>query len=223
MNRELVPEPAPYRLPDLIKFPRTRHLVDMGSGTRDDLRMTDSEARTFLALGSQAGYSVKVEEKLDGANLGFSIDEATGMICAQNRSHYVNSTSHTQFKRIPAYIAERDAGIRKVCVKGRVLYGEWLYATHSVEYTHLPGYFLAFDIYVHVKRAFLSRAALRRALDGTEINIVPEFRIQATQSELELEQLVRVAHEEKSAYGDTPIEGLYVRLDMVTGWWSARK
>jgi hypothetical protein len=35
-----------------------------------------------------------------------------------------------------------------------ILFGEWCYAVHSVRYTHLPDWFLAFDVWVRAASAF---------------------------------------------------------------------
>ena len=77
------------------KFPRTHHILDAGGKavTRDDLLLDDGE----IALFCNGTTLVWVEEKVDGANLGISITK-DGKIVAQNRSHFVNSASASQFK-----------------------------------------------------------------------------------------------------------------------------
>ncbi len=51
------------------RFPHTPHLAWLGSGpVRDDKVFTPQEANDFLSDG------VSVEEKIDGANIGFSLD-----------------------------------------------------------------------------------------------------------------------------------------------------
>ena len=49
-------------------------------------------------------HDVVIEEKIDGANIGFSIAE-DGKVMAQNRSHFVNSATHPQFKHIDEWIS----------------------------------------------------------------------------------------------------------------------
>jgi atypical dual specificity phosphatase len=72
---------------DFFKYPRTRHCYDTGNSvSRDDLLLTATEFETTFLQGRH----VTVEEKVDGANLGLSIDPDNGAIRAQNRSHYVN-------------------------------------------------------------------------------------------------------------------------------------
>lgn len=50
------------------RFPHTPHLAWLGSGpVRDDKILTPQEARAFLT------YPVTIEEKNDGATIGFSL------------------------------------------------------------------------------------------------------------------------------------------------------
>ena len=43
---------------------------------------------------------------------------------------------------------------------GTILFGEWLYAQHSISYSNLPDYFLAFDLYNKKKKLFYNRDIL---------------------------------------------------------------
>ena len=57
---------------DFYRFPHTPHLAWLGSAPpRDDKVLTPQEAKSFLSA------DVLVEEKVDGANLGFSVDAAS--------------------------------------------------------------------------------------------------------------------------------------------------
>ena len=67
---------------DFIKFPRTHHLIVLSKNVdRDDLFMDKTEAKPYYT------ETVNVEEKIDGANLGISLDPETKKILLQNRSH----------------------------------------------------------------------------------------------------------------------------------------
>ena len=79
----------------LVKFPRTEHVLDAGGSgvTRDDLLMDAADARIFY----NGELVVAAEEKVDGANVGLSIDRDTMTVVAQNRSHFVNSATQVQF------------------------------------------------------------------------------------------------------------------------------
>jgi atypical dual specificity phosphatase len=156
------------------KFIRTRHLLDLGGATRDDLVVPPDElARHF---GSR--QHVIVEEKIDGANLGISLGDS-GQLQVQNRSHYVSSNDQAQFSLLPAWLDGKREALLEILraeeglQERYVLYGEWMVATHSIEYTHLPDWFVAFDLYDRVESRFFSRAELRARLEGTGIMQVP--------------------------------------------------
>lgn len=172
---------------DLFKFPRTKHLFDAGGSgvSRDDLLMDPGEEGAFYSKVSKGkgargkatggGKLVAMEEKVDGANLGISIDPDTLQFKVQNRSHFINSKTHRQFGILDSWLSEHSEGLFKVlgADPGRnVLFGEWLYATHSIAYTRLPDYFLAFDIYDRVVGKFLSWRERNRCLEGTGIHPV---------------------------------------------------
>ena len=152
----------------LFKFPRTRHLFDAGGSgvSRDDLLMDASEEKRFYSTRQQQ-ILVAVEEKVDGANLGISIGSDM-KVYVQNRSHYVNSKTHRQFSALDSWLAEHSSSLYDVLEPGRhVLFGEWLYAKHSIHYKELPGYFLAFDIYDKKTNQFYSWRERNRLLESS--------------------------------------------------------
>ena len=158
----------------LFKFPRTRHLFDAGGNgvSRDDLLMDPSEEKLFYTTKRDKQVTVAIEEKVDGANLGISIGEDMKLYI-QNRSHYINSKTHRQFSSLDTWIAENSASLYDVLEpKKHVLFGEWLYAKHSIHYTSLPGYFMAFDIYDREAGRFYSLKERNRLLEGTGIPVV---------------------------------------------------
>lgn len=169
---------------DLFKFPRTKHLFDAGGSgvSRDDLLMDPGEERSFYTparprgrrpLPSQTPVLVAIEEKVDGANLGISIGTDLKLY-VQNRSHFVNSKTHKQFSTLDAWLAENSPALHEILEPGRhILFGEWLYAKHSIHYTRLPGgYFMAFDLYDRKVGRFFSWRERNRQLEGSGIPVV---------------------------------------------------
>ena len=78
---------------DFFRFPHTPHLAWLGEGSpRDDKVLSPVEAAELLEA------HVLVEEKLDGANLGFSIGP-DGAVRAQNRGQYLIEPYGGQFAR----------------------------------------------------------------------------------------------------------------------------
>lgn len=164
----------------LMKFPRTPHLIDLGGATEDDIvSIRDngsgdgSETAAWPEWLVPSGTAIVVTEKLDGANLGISLAPHSRAFVVQNRSHYIASESHRQFQALDGFLAEHRESLfailnRDPLFPGRfVLYGEWLAATHSVEYTSLQSLFYAFDLYDRETRQFWDRKSLELLLDAS--------------------------------------------------------
>ncbi len=169
---------------ELYKFPRTRHLFDAGgsSVSRDDLLLDKGEENGYYTPKSSRGNAqpqpviVAIEEKVDGANLGISINSRDMSISVQNRSHYVNSKTHRQFNTLDTWLSEHSSDLYDVIEPDRhVLFGEWLYAKHSIHYTKLQGYFMAFDIYDRKCDKFYSWRERNRLLANTGIPVVRQI------------------------------------------------
>lgn len=131
---------------------------------------------------------------------------------AQNRAHFVNSSTHPQFKALDSWIVEHGAELHAI-LEGpgrRVLYGEWLYARHSIWYTNLPSYFLAFDIYDCQRACFLSRTERQAVLASTSIQPVP---LLAKQVFLGPDQLRALLNQPSLLAPGSKVEGIYLRVD----------
>lgn len=194
----------------ITKFPRTRHLLNLGAATRDDLILSFADAASFLSL--DAGITITIEEKVDGANMGISIDEDTLVFRVQNRSHYVNSKSHEQFRKLDSWLQRHSNDLRAVIEPGRtIVFGEWLYAQHSVAYSKLPDLFLIFDILDLQTGQYLARSVICDKLQGTSLHQVPSIRHPSRG--LSIESLRLLATETTSDFYDGMIEGIYVRRE----------
>jgi len=91
----------------------------------------------------------------------------------QNRSHYVNSSSATQFQKLDSWLKEHSAELHTILRPGRdILFGEWLALCHSVHYTRLPDVFLAFDVFDRKKGKFISTRRRDALLEATTIQSV---------------------------------------------------
>lgn len=185
-----------------FRFPHTPHLAWLGPGQpRDDKVLSPIEARAFLT------DDVVVEEKVDGANLGFSVD-AHGVLQAQNRGSYIDlDAPQGQWKPLKRWLATRQFALAEALTPSLMLFGEWCYATHSVRYTRLPDWFLAFDVYDRAVGAFWSvdrRDALARSLD---IVVVPELQ----RGPLDVEGLKALLGGSRISEGQA--EGVYVRRE----------
>ncbi len=150
----------------LRKYPRTPHLETSRLQPGDD----DLDAVRFAAI---KGAHVVVEEKLDGANSAISFDSA-GRLLLQSRGRFLTGgPRERQFASLKAWAATIAAPLRDRIDDRYVVYGEWLYAKHTVFYDALPHYFCEFDVYDRVGERFLSTPARRALLDGLPIVSVP--------------------------------------------------
>lgn len=175
--------------------------------TRDDLLLGRDDEALFL------GMRVSVEEKLDGANLGVSIG-ADGAVRFQNRAHYITAASAGQFRALDAWLAEHRFELFDLLRPERdILFGEWLYARHSVAYNRIPGYFIAFDLFDTETGRFLSRRRRDECLVHTTISVAPLVFEGVLGSKERLLGLL----DRSSAFGTAPIEGLYLRVDEQPG------
>jgi len=185
-----------------FRFPHTPHIAWSGVGRpRDDKVLSTCEVHELL------GHEVVVEEKIDGANLGFSVDE-TGALRAQNRGSYLSvEEGRGQWKPLKRWLAPRTEGLVEALFPDLILFGEWCYAVHSIHYTRLPDWFLAFDVYDRARGVFWSAA--RRDAFAVELglSVVPTLG-SGTFDVAGLRALLGT-----SRLTDDPAEGLYVRSD----------
>src|SRR5690606_887302 len=105
------------------------HLRWLGEGQpRDDKVLGPDEVEALL------GAEVVVEEKVDGANLGFSTSD-DGVLRVQNRGSYLRPDHlHPQFRLLFRWLASREEALVEALWPDRMLFGEWCYAVHSVRY-----------------------------------------------------------------------------------------
>jgi hypothetical protein len=185
-----------------FRFPRTPHLAWLAPGEpRRDKVLSPLEAQVLLS------HQVIVEEKVDGANLGFSIDEA-GDLRAQNRGAFLlPENSHPQFKPLFRWMAQRRSALVKALAPDLMLFGEWCYAVHAVQYTALPDWFLAFDVYDRADGQFWSAARRDDLVRQIGVSQVPEIAA----GRFDFTALKSLLGPSKLTTG--PVEGIYVRYD----------
>ena len=203
------------------KFPRTQHLVNLGSATRDDL-VVDQKVDDLMSL-AHYGDSIDICEKVDGAQIGISMN-ADFSFKVQNRSHYVNSKSHFQFKELDKWLSKFSQDLYSVIDEDLILFGEWMYCTHSIEYDQLPSYFLAFDLYDKIEKKFYSRQRLLAKLQNTQLSPVPSI-LSSDFKQLGTTSIQKTLVEEKmsqsSSFGSHQMEGLYIKVNK-NGWVTHR-
>jgi hypothetical protein len=153
-------------IPPMNKYPRTRHI----EGSRLQPGDEDLESAPFSEL---AGRHLVVEEKMDGANAAVRFD-SEGALLLQSRGHYLQGGAREKHFNLFKRWASAHAPALLARLGDRyVLYGEWLYAKHTIFYDALPHYFLEFDVLDTTDGTFLSTPRRRELLDGAPVVSVP--------------------------------------------------
>lgn len=152
---------------------------------------------------------VIIEEKIDGSNLGISLSEDNQFIF-QNRGKVIASTSATQWKSLDTWTTNHPELWELLEGGNTILFGEWCYAKHSLHYTRLPGYFVAFDLYLKKEKCFLSRSEFERRMEPTTI---PLIRVIVRDVILPNKDAYKVLLDTPSAFHDGFVEGIYIRID----------
>jgi protein-tyrosine phosphatase/tRNA uridine 5-carbamoylmethylation protein Kti12 len=200
---------------NFFKFPRTVHLYNLGSASRDDLLLDKQKQNEFL------NTKIYVEEKIDGANMGISINPLDLSICFQNRSHFVNSKYHFQFENLDAWRDKHSNDLFQIIEPGRhILFGEWLYSQHSIPYKKLPGYFVSFDLYDRKEKKFYSRPRLEKLLENTSIPLIKCIKVGEFKKLQDIIALVKTVSEYRG--DDGLVEGVYIKQSDDDEWISRR-
>ena len=184
-----------------FKFPHTPHLIWLAkSPCREDKVLSPIEAREFLE------GDITIEEKVDGGNIGFSLDES-GSLQVQNRGSYLTRGSHPQFQPLWPWIDARRFALIDSLRPDLMLFGEWCFAVHSVPYNRLPDWFLGFDVYDRAEGRFWSVDRRDSWLANLGLATVPRL----ARGQFSLERLRSLIG--TSTITEGPMEGIYLRHD----------
>ena len=154
----------------IFKYPRTKHL----EGSRLQKGDEDLSQVPFIDI---LGKYIVIEEKVDGANSAISFSE-DGELLLQSRGHYLTGGYRERhFDLLKQWASIHQNEFFKVLGTRYVMYGEWLYAKHSVYYDLLPHYFMEFDVFDKVDKVFLStkrRMELLKALPVESVKVLAD-------------------------------------------------
>jgi RNA ligase len=196
---------------DFTKYPRTPHLFG-SRGTDDDKHLGDAESLRFVA-----DPSLVVEEKLDGTNVGIHFTSG-GRLVLQCRGHEITPGMHAQYDLFKQWTMAKRHVLESMLEDRLILFGEWLYARHSVHYRRLPHYFFEFDIFDKDQQAFLALAERLALIEGTGVLTVPVIHRGPATSE-KLVELIgpsrfdSVFENPLTGRTDNLMEGLYLRTE----------
>ena len=150
----------------IYKYPRTPHL----EGSRLQPGDEDLASIPFREI---AGRYIVVEEKLDGANSGISFDSG-GRLFLQSRGHFLDGGGRErQFGLLKTWANIHQQALWDLLADRYVLYGEWLFAKHTIFYDALPHYFFEFDVLDTHTDEFLSTERRLELFDGSPLVSVP--------------------------------------------------
>jgi hypothetical protein len=203
---------------DFNKYPRTPHLFG-SKGTEDDKHLGESESNKFIA-----DQSLIVEEKIDGTNVGIHFS-ASGEQVLQCRGHLITEGMHPQYDLFKQWAMVKRAVLEEMLLDRYILFGEWVYARHTIHYRNLSHYFFEFDIYDKQSQVYLDLETRLGMLAETGIQTVPVLH----RGELKRSELVDlIGPSQFDSYFENPIsnrpdqlmEGIYLRTEsrgVVTG------
>ena len=151
---------------NIIKYPRTPHI----QGSRLQPGDEDLRQRPFSDI---AGKYVVLEEKIDGANSAISFTD-DGNLRLQSRGHFLTGGYRERhYDLMKQWGAVQKDRLYEVLGHRYIMYGEWMYAKHSIYYDALPHYFMEFDVLDCETGKFLDTPSRLELLKDAPICHVP--------------------------------------------------
>lgn len=214
---------------EIYKYPRTPHL----EGSR--LQPGDEDL-SQVSFSEIAGKHLVIEEKLDGANSAISFD-GNGEMLLQSRGHYLTGGYRERhYNMMKQWAMVHKDIFYEVLGTRYIMYGEWMYAKHTVYYDALPHYFLEFDILDKENGIFLDTPSRNELLRELPIVSVPVLGTGAYKTRNEMLKLLgrsnyvtgnqmgslyqsalKLGLDLEKTYGDTELsglmEGLYIKVE----------
>ncbi len=154
-----------------------------------------------------------VQEKVDGANMGISWQDGPIL---RNRNHILkkgyiekNTPAKLQFRPAWNWLHKHEGEIKMIsdlCYSPITIYGEWMFAKHSIYYDRLPDLFLAYDIWSVEDREFFSPDIVSELLDKTSISYIRSKKIILNS----IKEVISLS-EIESDYRDGTREGIVIK------------
>lgn len=172
------------------KYPKTPYL-NFSPGYENGDRYIDTK--------DLLGKPLAITVKKDGSCVTLSRDT-----CGARNGH---DAEHPSFNMLKA----RHAALKDAIPEGIQLFGEWLYARHSIHYTGplaLRDYFQVFAVYDQNEQLFLGQDDVQIMCDDLDLVMVERAAVVCYYAEWELIQGISVAGEAAIARGE---EGVVVK------------
>ena len=154
-----------------------------------------------------------VQEKVDGANMGVSWSDGPIL---RNRKHILkkgyiktDTPAKIQFRSAWNWLHKHENDIKKVmkwCHSPITIYGEWMFAKHSIFYDKLPDLFLAYDIWCVDDQNFLSPDVVSEILDRTSIQYIKSEKLTLNS----IQDIIQLS-EKESDYRNGIREGIVIK------------
>lgn len=177
----------------MSKYPRTPHLPWSPGGTSDDKKIKSIDY--FL------DKNIIIPEKMDGSN-----------VCLQSNNCFARS--HSSQPNHPSFDAFKSlhSQVKHLIPDNLQIFGEWLFAKHSIYYDNLPSWLMIFGVRDLKNKTWASWEEV--ALWGQELKVatVPLlFEGAAPDKEDKLINLINNFTDQKSSLGEAR-EGIVIRL-----------
>ena len=153
----------------IFKYPSTAHIEGSGIQKGDD--------KEIVPFEHLFGKRLVIEEKEDGANTGISFNENTLELQLQSRGHFLTGNDWPEFDPFKTWANTWTDKLFDMIGTKYVMYGEWMYAFHSVYYDRLPHFFMEFDLYDKENKVFLDTPTRHAITKGDLIVSVPVLEI----------------------------------------------
>ena len=173
------------------KYPRTPHLL-WSEGI-------NSEERIIASVDGLLNTPLVLTEKMDGSN-----------VCLERESVYARSHNdapqHESFNALKAL----HAAVRHSIPLEWQVFGEWLWARHSIAYERLPAYLLLFGIRDQSNGMWLAWDEQERWVAAQGLSLVPLLWQGVCHTEEELRERIQ-AHKDRPTCSQEQ-EGVVVRV-----------
>ena len=175
-------------------FPRIKHMYNSPGRSPDDLRSDKDWFNSF------SGKYIIITEKLDGENTGI-----TNISCyARSKIPTLNPWSVNIRRDIFPFVKD-------LISDDEIVFGENLYAIHSIKYNHLSSYFHIFAVYNTKLEVWYSWSDVEMFAKILDLPTVPVLFKGIINSEKDLMDKINYWMSQPSAYG-VEKEGVVMRL-----------
>lgn len=163
--------------------------------------MTDINSILFSSILNR---NIVIEEKVDGSCVGIGFEHGKASIRHRNQE-----VRGEQWDLLKSWVSSNEEELYLALDERYIMYGEWLYAKHTIPYDNLPHFFLEYDIYDTSSQEFLSTPRRKRLLSNTSVSSVRVLGDGLFKSHKEIVKLLGSSGYRRNG----PMEGLYVKIE----------